>query len=76
MGALYTGTVLQGSPNINDETTGVNLAVIMRYAASLTGKFEHPYQIALEELNQGKIPFIIKRPYGNTFEYWKLEDLL
>jgi DNA-directed RNA polymerase subunit K/omega len=35
----------------------------------------NPYDIAVQELNQKKIPFIIKRPYGNTFEYWKLEDL-
>ena len=33
------------------------------------------YDIALEELKQKKIPFIIKRPINNTFEYWKLEDL-
>ena len=36
----------------------------------------NPYQIALKELEEGKIPFIIKRPYSNTFEYWKLIDLL
>ena len=39
-------------------------------------RFQNAYQVALEELNQKKIPFIIKRPYGNTFEYWKLIDLL
>ena len=39
-------------------------------------KFQNAYQVALEELNQKKIPFIIKRPYGNTFEYWKLNDLM
>lgn len=33
------------------------------------------YSIAIEELRQKKIPFIIKRPINNTFEYWKLEDL-
>ena len=33
------------------------------------------YDIALEELKQKKIPFIIKRPINNTYEYWKLEDL-
>jgi len=33
------------------------------------------YNIALEELNQKKIPFIIRRPISNTYEYWKLEDL-
>ena len=38
--------------------------------------FDNSYEIACEELNQKKIPFIIKRPYGNTFEYWKLDDLL
>ena len=33
------------------------------------------YEIAIEELNQKKIPFIIRRPISGTFEYWKLEDL-
>lgn len=33
------------------------------------------YEIAIEELRQKKIPFIIKRPISNGFEYWKLEDL-
>ena len=33
------------------------------------------FEIALEELKQKKIPFIIKRPIANSFEYWKLEDL-
>lgn len=38
-------------------------------------RFTNGYQIANEEFNLKKIPFIIKRPYGNTFEYWKLSDL-
>ena len=38
-------------------------------------KLSNTYDIALEELNQKKIPFIIKRPIVNGFEYWKLEDL-
>ena len=33
------------------------------------------YEIALEELKQKKIPFIIRRPVSNGYEYWKLEDL-
>lgn len=35
------------------------------------------YLIAMEELKQKKIPFIIKRPFpnGNGCEYWKLKDL-
>ena len=37
--------------------------------------YNAPYEIALEELKQQKIPFIIKRPIANTFEYWKLKDL-
>jgi DNA-directed RNA polymerase I, II, and III subunit RPABC2 len=37
--------------------------------------FSNAYDIAVKELNEKKIPFIIKRPYGNTFEYWKLKDL-
>ena len=37
--------------------------------------YNSPYEMALEELRQRKIPFIIKRPVANKFEYWKLEDL-
>lgn len=33
------------------------------------------YQIVLDELKNNKIPFIIKRKIGDSFEYWKLEDL-
>lgn len=34
------------------------------------------YVIALIELEQKKIPFIIQRPLpNNNFEYWKLHDL-
>ena len=38
--------------------------------------YSNAYDIAVAELNEKKIPFIIKRPYGNSFEYWKLKDLL
>lgn len=31
--------------------------------------------IAEDELRQRKIPFIIKRPVGNKFEYWKPIDM-
>ena len=31
--------------------------------------------IAMEELKQRKIPFILERKIGNKNEYWKLEDL-
>uniref|UniRef100_A0A6C0L3W7 DNA-directed RNA polymerase n=1 Tax=viral metagenome TaxID=1070528 RepID=A0A6C0L3W7_9ZZZZ len=37
--------------------------------------YNSPYEISLEELRQKKIPFIVKRPISNRFEYWKLEDL-
>ena len=33
------------------------------------------YIIATQELQQKKIQVIIRRPIGNTFEYWKLQDL-
>ena len=39
-------------------------------------KYSNAYDIAVAELNEKRIPFIIKRPYGNYFEYWKLKDLL
>ena len=31
-------------------------------------------EIAIQELKQKKIPFIIRRPVPNGYEYWKLED--
>ena len=39
-------------------------------------KYTNAYDIAVAELEQKVLPFIIKRPYGNTYEYWKLKDLL
>lgn len=33
------------------------------------------YIIASQELREKKIPIIIRRPIGNSFEYWKLKDL-
>ena len=33
------------------------------------------YIIAAQELREKKIPVIIRRPIGNSFEYWKLKDL-
>tara|TARA_B110001469_G_C9347309_1_gene183399 strand:+ start:126 stop:527 length:402 start_codon:yes stop_codon:yes gene_type:complete len=41
-------------------------------------RFSDTYKIAVEELNQGKIPFIIRRPTPNNtgYEYWKINDLL
>ena len=38
--------------------------------------YNNVHEIAIEELKQKKIPFIIKRPVPNGFEYWKLEDCL
>ena len=43
--------------------------------AFVEGDFTNTYDVALKELEERKIPFILKRPYGNTFEYWKLKDL-
>ena len=39
-------------------------------------KYGNSYLIAQKELEEKKIPFIIKRPYNNGFEYIKLTDLL
>ncbi len=33
------------------------------------------YQIAQIELQQRKIPFMVKRQIGDHFEYWKIDDL-
>ena len=39
--------------------------------------YHNIYEIAIQELRQKKIPFIIKRSISsNNFELWKLEDLL
>ena len=38
-------------------------------------KYDNIYDIALEELNQKKVPFILKRFINGKYEYWKLEDL-
>jgi DNA-directed RNA polymerase subunit K/omega len=36
--------------------------------------YHNVQDIAMEELNQKKIPIIIERPVPNGVEYWKLED--
>lgn len=38
-------------------------------------RFNNAYEIAVEELKQKRIPFIICRPVGNRMEYFKLSDL-
>ena len=38
--------------------------------------YANVYDIALKELYLKKIPFIVKRPYGNGYEDWKLGDLI
>ena len=39
-----------------------------------SSSYSSVYEIAIEELKQKKLPFIIKRPVANNFEYWKLDD--
>jgi len=41
-------------------------------------RFTTSYSIALEEFNQKKIPFIIRRPlpHSEGYEYWKLKDMI
>jgi len=39
-------------------------------------KYDNIYDIALEELNDKKIPFILKRFINGKYEYWKLEDMI
>mgnify|MGYP006174446593 CR=1 FL=1 len=41
-----------------------------------TINFTNNYDIAVEELNQKKLPYIIKRTNGDKIEHWKLEDLI
>ena len=43
---------------------------------SIDESLNNNYLIALKELNEKRLPFIIKRPMpNNKFEYWKLTDL-
>tara|TARA_Y100000996_G_C22510861_1_gene638326 strand:+ start:926 stop:1297 length:372 start_codon:yes stop_codon:yes gene_type:complete len=42
----------------------------------IKGNFKDNYDIALEELKQKKLPYIIKRTNGGKIDYWKLEDLI
>lgn len=41
-------------------------------------RFTTSYAIAVEEMNQKKIPFIVRRsmPHSNHYEYWKLKDMI
>jgi len=39
-------------------------------------KYDNIYDIALEELNEKKIPFILKRFINGKYEYWKLADMI
>jgi len=39
------------------------------------GESTSAYKIAMRELEEKKIPFLLKRPYGSTYEYWKVKDL-
>jgi len=41
------------------------------------GDLQDPYLISIKEYQENKIPFIIQRPLpdGESFEYWRLEDL-
>ena len=36
--------------------------------------YNNVYEITNQELKQKKIPFIIRRPVRNGYEYWKLDD--
>jgi len=38
--------------------------------------YDNIYDIALEELKEKKIPFILKRFINGKYEYWKLDDLI
>ena len=39
-------------------------------------KYDNIYDIALQEFNDKKIPFILKRFINGKYEYWKLKDLI
>ena len=39
-------------------------------------KYNNIYDIAIQEFNDKKIPFILKRFINGKYEYWKLKDLI
>lgn len=39
-------------------------------------RYDNIYDIALQEFNDKKIPFILKRFINGKYEYWKLKDLI
>ncbi len=44
---------------------------------SVPDHIRHPIEIAKMELEQRRLPFIVKRPMPDgTFEYWRLSDLM
>jgi DNA-directed RNA polymerase subunit K/omega len=62
--SLRANQIAFGSPafvNITDKTIQSNMEL---------------RQVALQELREGKLPFIIKRPMpNNKFEYYRISDL-
>ena len=54
-----------GIPILEIEPEGATILI------SNYDKYNNAYDIAVEEYNQKKIPFIIRRPFGNIYEYWK-----
>ena len=41
------------------------------------GEDHAPGYVADRELNERKLPYIVKRPMPNgTFEYWRIEDMI
>lgn len=57
---------------LSDRTEQLSSGAVSLINKKLTNTLE----IAEEELEQNKIPFIIKRLINNNYEYWKLEDLI
>lgn len=49
-----------------------NSPVMVEVPKHITNSLE----IAEYEFKKGKTPFILKKRTGDTFEYWKLEDLI
>ena len=70
-------------PNLNKyEKTKILSERAQQLANGSTSFLKNPevysnvQEIAMQELLQKKIPFIIRRPVPNGYEYWKLEDCL
>ena len=71
----YSSSFYHLGKNVGDDFKQgkITLPIILAYLRSNNEEKKY-WKRTIQELNQKKIPFIIRRPVPNGFEYWKLED--